>query len=141
MLAIYTPGRWSAGTAEDLAAMAAAAFTGFVFLMRRNGSRLPARHVGEPVPGQVLLIDRYEEPDRFYVRLYHSGQFTDWSHELHGARVERANGRVHLLRGDEWVSSLKAHQVQTWLCVPTQERGYEILQRMAELEKKKQEAC
>lgn len=65
--------------------MAEAALSGFVFLMRRHGARLPAKHVGEPVPGHALLIDRYGEQDRFYVRLYHPGQFMDWSHELHGA--------------------------------------------------------
>jgi hypothetical protein len=111
------------------------AFTGWVFLMRRHGQRLPARHVGEPIQGQVLLINRYEEEDRFYVRLYHPGQFMDWSHELHGARIERSNGGVHLLRGDEWVSAAKEHKLQTWLCVPTVERGYEILRKMAARER------
>jgi hypothetical protein len=95
---LYTPGKWASGTPQDAAAMADAAFTGWVFLMRRHGQRLPARHVGEPIQGQVLLINRYEEEDRFYVRLYHPGQFMDWSHELHGARIERSNGGVHLLR-------------------------------------------
>lgn len=111
--------------------MRTAAFTGWVFLMRRHGQRLAARHVGEPTPGQVLLIDRYGEQDRFYVRLYHPGQYTDWSHELHGARLERSKGNVHLLRGDEWISAAKEHRLQTWLCVPTPDRGYEILRNMA----------
>lgn len=85
----------------------------------------------------MLLIDRYGEQDRFYVRLFHPGQFTDWSHELHGARRGGSDGRVYLLHGEEWVASANEPRVQTWLCVPTAERGYQILGRMLTAEKKR----
>lgn len=82
--------------------------------------------------GNVLLINRYGEEDHFYIRLYHPdhpGRFTEWRHKLQGARRGRSNGRVHLLQGEEWVASVKAHRLQTWLCVPTVERGCEICER------------
>lgn len=128
---LYTPGKWAAGTPQDDADRRAAAFSCFVFRMRRHGARLPARHVADPEPGELLCFDWYGEPDRFMARLFHAGQLTDWGMEMHGARLEREGPGVRLLRGDEWDPNRKEHTLQTWLCTDTAERGWKILSTMA----------
>jgi hypothetical protein len=126
----YVPGRWAAKTPEDDAEMAAAAIECWVFRMRRAGQRLVPGRVGEPSQGRLLVIDRYGEPDRFYVRLYPPDSWRDWVDELHGASLVRSGGGVWLFRGDEWIAAEKRHYLQTWLCTARPERGWEILQQM-----------
>lgn len=129
---LYTPNQHAAGTRDDLAALEAAAIDTWVFRMRRAGRRLQPHEVEAPTHGQVVPIDRYGEPDRFYVRLHQPGQFADWVMELHSARLVRAAGGCYQFAGDEFDWSRKVHHRQTWLCTPTPERGYEILRRMAD---------
>jgi hypothetical protein len=129
-LRLYTPGQRASGTAEDRQLLQDAAIDCWVFRMRRHGQRLPVARVPEPTQGLVVPIDRYGEPDRFYVRLYRPGQLVDWCDELHSARLRRADKGCYLFAGDEWVDATRMHHLQTWLCTPTLERGVEILQKM-----------
>lgn len=67
----------------------------WVFRMRKQGRRLATRHVGEPTPGDLLPMDRYGEPDRFYLRLCPPGRCDDWIDELHCLRRrDRPNRRA-----------------------------------------------
>lgn len=129
---LYTPNQHAAGTHDDLAALAAAAIDAWVFRMRRAAQRLPAHEVEAPTHGHVVPVDRYGEPDRFYVRLHQPGQFADWVMELHSARLVRAAGGCYQFTGEKFDWGRQQHHRQTWLCTPTPERGYDIRHRMAD---------
>lgn len=133
---LYTSGaKFSPGSVDDVEHQRSLSVDCWVFLMRRDGRRLPARKVGEPFQGSLLLLNRYDEEDRFVARLFQpAGQFTDFALELHGAGVLREAGTVRTISGDEFVWSIREHRRQTWLCTPTAERGYEILREMIKRE-------
>ena len=134
-LHLYKPGAWAQGTPEDREALRQASSRFFIYFMRRQGGRLPAREIRTPVMGDLVLIDRYGDPNRFYARLYWpDAWFKDWSHDLHGARLLREGDGCRLIVGDEWCADSKSHLLQTWLCVPSLERGRSILRRMASAE-------
>jgi hypothetical protein len=127
----YTPGVWAAGTPGDEEAMTAAAIPCWLFRLREFGMRLPVPSIPEPMQGNVLCIDRYEEQTRFYMRFYRAGRWAHWHLEMHGARLVKERGGVWQFSGDEWNSEVKQHYLQTWLCTPTAERGRDILAQMA----------
>jgi hypothetical protein len=100
--------------------------------MRRYGQRqLPAVVAEDGVEGAVLAIDRYGGGETFYIRFHRPGNFTDWTFELHGARLVKRSGAVMQIAGDEFAYDRGQHFRQSWLCTPTRDRGLEILRTMA----------
>lgn len=109
-----------------------AAIDGWVLRMRRHGLRLPAHHVTEPEQATLLCINRYDEPDRFVLRVFQPGQFTDYSTEMHGARLMDSRKGCYRFQGDEWIVQAHQHFPQTLVCTPTREKAFEILAKMGE---------
>lgn len=123
----YIPGTWSAGTPEDAAALATAAIPCHLFRLRAFGMRLPVASIPPPIEGNAVCLDWYGEQDRFLIRFFLPGNWSQRHLEMHGARLVKAAGGVWQFSGDEWNVEVKQHYRQTWLCTPTAERGREIL--------------
>lgn len=123
----YSPGIYAAKTDDDRQAMKAASTSCWLYRMRMWGMRLPPHNVPPPAQGAFLCINRYGEPDRWYMRFHLPDRWDDWAFELHTARLVRENGGVYLFTGEEWDVQARRHYQQTWLCAPTADRGAEIL--------------